>query len=233
MTLPSARRSRAPRTIRSLVHASGLGLAVAACGRGPATGMQPGATVPVPAAAPVDSGTGTTPPTTAPTTPPPRAAGGARPTAVIMNASFYGKSANSIEPGDTATAEAATARMWQLVREAGTLTLVDSARVATLGAQTAEMGRTCNTSIACARKVGEATNARWVVMSKVSKTSNLIWYFSGQVIEVATGKLLMDDEFELKGVRDEIVPLGARALARRVVRVTERAMAPSGAAGAP
>jgi hypothetical protein len=141
-----------------------------------------------------------------------------------MNASFYGKSANSIEPGDSQTAELATSRMWQIVREANTLTLVDSARVAALAAANQETGRTCITSIACARKVGAAAGARWVVMAKVSKTSNLIWYFSGQVVDVATGAFLMDDEFELKGVRDEMIPLGARSLARRVVRVTERAM---------
>jgi len=146
---------------------------------------------------------------------------------VIMNASFYGKSANSIEPGDSATAAAATTRIWQIIREANTVTLVDSTRMAALASETEATGRACNTSIDCARRVGTAAGARWVVMTKVSKTSNLIWYFTGQVIDVADGKILMDDEFELKGQRDEMVPLGARALARRVLRVTERATAPA------
>jgi hypothetical protein len=76
-----------------------------------------------------------------------------------MNASFYGKSANSIEPGDSATAEMATSRMWQIVREANSLTLVDSARVAALAAQSQETGRPCITSIACARRVGAESSA--------------------------------------------------------------------------
>lgn len=165
----------------------------------------------------------------APDLPPPdvpsmtAASPGARPTLAIFNVAFYGKSANSIEPGDSATAEGATTRIWQIIREAGTLTLVDSARVATLGVQYAAAGRSCSTSIDCARRVGRETGARWVFMAKVSKTSNLIWYFSGQVIESATGKILMDDEFEMKGIRDEMIPQGARSLGRRAVRVTQRA----------
>jgi hypothetical protein len=55
-------------------------------------------------------------------------------------------------------------------------------------------------------------------MGTVSKISNLIWYLSGQVIDVATGKLLLDDGFELKGPRDEMIPRGATSLARRVER---------------
>ena len=76
----------------------------------------------------------------------------------------------------------------------------------------------CNVIVACARMVGQSVGARWVVMAKVSKTSNLIWIFSGQLINVATGELLMDDEYELKGDPHDMVAAGARAFARRVVR---------------
>jgi len=54
----------------------------------------------------------------------------------------------------------------------------------------------------------------------VSKISNLIWYLSGQVIDVAAGKIILDDGFELKGPRDEMVPRGAVSLARRIERAT-------------
>jgi hypothetical protein len=54
----------------------------------------------------------------------------------------------------------------------------------------------------------------------VSKISNLIWYLSGQVIDVASGKIILDDGFELKGPRDEMVPRGAVSLARRIERAT-------------
>lgn len=200
------------RARRALTVAAIAALAVAACARRATPDMPPpdapsmtagGAAAATPAAAPARTG--------------------ARPTLAIFNVAFYGKSANSIEPGDSATAEGATTRIWQIIRDAGTLTLVDSARVATLGAQYVDAGRACNTSIDCARRVGRETGARWVFMAKVSKTSNLIWYFSGQVIESATGKILMDDEFEMKGIRDEMIPQGARSLGRRAVRVTQRA----------
>lgn len=186
-----------------------LALPVAACARRAVPDLPPPAAPSTAAGAPAAAS--------------PSAGAGARPTLAIFNVAFYGKSANSIEPGDSATAERATTRIWQIIRDAGTLTLVDSARIATLGARYVAAGRACNTSIDCARRVGRETGARWVFMAKVSKTSNLIWYFSGQVIEVATGKILMDDEFEMKGIRDEMIPQGARSLGRRAVRVTQRA----------
>lgn len=206
-----SRTTRARRV--PLLVAPLLVLATVACARRTTPTLPPPDAPSVAAATPA--------PTAAPTAGPAPASG--RRTLAILNAAFYGKSANSIEPGDSATAEGATSRIWQVIREAGTLTLVDSARVATLGRQFVAAGRACSTSIDCARRVGKETGARWVLMAKVSKTSNLIWYFSGQVIEVTSGKILMDDEFELKGVRDEMIPLGARSLARRAVRVTQRA----------
>ena len=148
-----------------------------------------------------------------------------RPAIAVLDVAFYGKRANSIEPGDSAVAGVSTGRMWGVLRDAGTLELIDSARVAATAAAIAPAGIACNTNVSCARGVGERLGARWVVMAKVSKTSNLIWYFSGQLIDVATGKLLMDDEFELKGIRDDMVPRGATSLARRVVRVTQREVA--------
>jgi hypothetical protein len=59
-------------------------------------------------------------------------------------------------------------------------------------------------------------------MGRVSKTSNLIWFMSGQLIDVAGRKIVLDDEFELKGPRDEMVPRGAVALARRIARAAAR-----------
>jgi hypothetical protein len=208
--------SSTTRARRALFLLAIAALPAAACARRAAPDLPPpdapSMTAGTPTAAPASPASGAGP-----------ASAGARPTLAIFNVAFYGKSANSIEPGDSATAEGATTRIWQIIREAGTLTLVDSARIATLGAQYVAAGRACNTSIDCARRVGRETGARWVFMAKVSKTSNLIWYFSGQVIEVATGKILMDDEFEMKGIRDEMIPQGARSLGRRAVRVTQRA----------
>ena len=158
----------------------------------------------------------------------PRAA--SRPTIAVLDVSFYGAKANSIESGDSSMATVSTGRVWKELRAATTIELADSARVAALADSLEQTGISCNTSIACARDVGRAVGSTYVAMAKVSKLSNLIWYFSGQLIDVASGRILMDDEFELKGVRDDMVPRGATSLARRLVRVAERQ---SGAAAQP
>jgi hypothetical protein len=46
----------------------------------------------------------------------------------------------------------------------------------------------------------------------------LIWIFSGELINVATGKLVLDDSYELKGIASDMVPKGAEVFARRVVK---------------
>ena len=72
--------------------------------------------------------------------------------------------------------------------------------------------------VACARAVGKALGAQWVVMGKVSKTSNLIWLFSGELIKVETGEMLLDDDCELKGDPNVMVPAGVGLFANRINR---------------
>ena len=62
-----------------------------------------------------------------------------------------------------------------------------------------------------------------MVTAKLSKTSNLIWYLSGQLTDVATGRRLLDDEFELKGIAEDIAKGGAHSLARRILKAAEPA----------
>jgi uncharacterized protein YjbI with pentapeptide repeats len=155
-----------------------------------------------------------------------------RPLIAVLDVSFYGAKANSIEPGDSGMATISTGRVWKELRAATTIALADSARVAALADSLRQPGIACNTSLACARAVGRAAGADYVALAKVSKLSNLIWYFSGQLVDVADGRILMDDEFELKGVRDDMVPRGATSLARRLVRVAEK-QSPGGTPAAP
>ena len=77
----------------------------------------------------------------------------------------------------------------------------------------------CNVIVACSRQVGKSVGARWAVMAKVSKTSNLIWLFTGQLIRVETGEIVLDDSTELKGDPDQMVRVGTRIFADRVARV--------------
>jgi hypothetical protein len=80
----------------------------------------------------------------------------------------------------------------------------------------------CNVFVACARLVGETLQTRWVVMAKVSKTSNLIWLFTGQLIRVSTGEIVLDDSTELKGEPDAMVRVGSRIFAERVARTVRQ-----------
>ena len=80
----------------------------------------------------------------------------------------------------------------------------------------------CDVIVACARLVGSTLHAPWAVMAKVSKTSNLIWLFTGQLIQVSTGDILLDDSTELKGEPDRMVQAGARIFAERVARAVRQ-----------
>ncbi len=76
----------------------------------------------------------------------------------------------------------------------------------------------CDVKVACALMVARRQDARWVVMTKVSKTSNLIWVLSAQLIRVETGTIVLDDSTELKGDPDAMIRVGMRIFADRVVR---------------
>ena len=152
---------------------------------------------------------------------PPEAGGVGR--VAVLDVALYTAGANLQESTDTAVAWLATEVLGGKLREllgasvldsglVGRATRSDSARSITGG------DKTCNVIVACARYVGRTLGADWVVMSKVSKTSNLIWLFTGQLVNVGTGKLLMDDSTELKGDPEAMVRAGTRIFAERVVR---------------
>ena len=76
--------------------------------------------------------------------------------------------------------------------------------------------------LSCAREVARGVNAPWVVLAKVSKTSNLIWLLTAQLVRVSTGEIILDDSTELKGDPATMVPVGARNFADRVARTVRR-----------
>lgn len=150
------------------------------------------------------------------------ASGNAPVKVAMLDLAFYGKRANDIFPGDTAMADTATAVMRKNFLNQPGLAFVDAASVAKAVASPAARAvvqdRPCNVVVACARAVGQEVGAKWVVMGKVSKTSDLIWIFSGELIDVASGKLVLDDSYELKGIAHDMVPKGAEVFARRVAK---------------
>ena len=146
---------------------------------------------------------------------------GARGQSVAMlNVSLYNERANIKESTDSAKAALATDKLRDTLSRLAGVRLIDAARTA--AAETfapslsAAAGEPCNVIVACARAVGKALGARWVVMGKVSKTSNLIWLFSGELINVETGEMLLDDDCELKGDPNVMVPAGVGLFANRI-----------------
>ena len=140
----------------------------------------------------------------------------------MLDLAFYGKRANDIFPGDTSMADTATAVMRKALAVAPGIDFVDATSVAKAAtsptAKAIVEDRPCNVVVACARSVGQQLGAKWVVMGKISKTSDLIWIFSGELIDVASGKLVLDDSYELKGIAKDMVPKGAEVFARRVAK---------------
>ena len=78
--------------------------------------------------------------------------------------------------------------------------------------------QSCGVIVACARAAARAVGAQWVVLAKVSKTSNLIWLLTAQLVDVTTGKIVLDDSTELKGDPERMVRAGTRIFAERVAR---------------
>jgi uncharacterized protein YjbI with pentapeptide repeats len=138
----------------------------------------------------------------------------------VFPVAFYGRGANSLEKGDPAIAATTDSILRAELAQSRHFQLAPPARLAQAVRQ-AESGGTECVSQECRRGVSRALGAAWMVTAKLSKTSNLIWYLSGQLTDVASGRRLLDDEFELKGNAEDIAKGGARSLARRIVSAVE------------
>jgi uncharacterized protein DUF2380 len=144
----------------------------------------------------------------------------------VLPVALYTAQANVQEPSDSSKAGLATEVLLARLQELLGKQLVPPDRVAAVAASPEARARSgdqsCSVTVACARLVGDSLQAPWVVMAKVSKTSNLIWLFTGQLIRVSTGEILLDDSTELKGEPDAMVRVGTRIFAERVARTVRR-----------
>ena len=139
-----------------------------------------------------------------------------------LEVALYNAQANVIEDSDPARAVLGTQVLDstlsallgpQLVaRESVRSAAVSDSALALTG------GLPCNVIVACARYAAGKTGARWVVLAKVSKTSNLIWLLTAQLVHVPSGAIILDDTTELKGEPDAMVRAGMRIFAERVAR---------------
>ncbi len=137
------------------------------------------------------------------------------PVAVLPVALYTGQ-ANVQEATDTAMAALADSILTRKLAELLGDQLIPPPQTA--AAAVARGDASCNAVVACARAVAQSAGARWVVMAKVSKTSNLIWLLTGQLTHVSDGKIVLDDSTELKGEPGGMIRAGTRIFAERVAR---------------
>ena len=147
-------------------------------------------------------------------------------TVVVLPVALYNAQANVQEASDSSQAALATQVLTSKLQELLGPQLLPGSRVAVVAASPEALGTTgkqpCNVIVACARAVANALQAPWVVIAKVSKTSNLIWLFTGQLIHAPTGTIILDDSTELKGPPEGMVRAGSRIFAERVARTVRR-----------
>jgi uncharacterized protein YjbI with pentapeptide repeats len=145
----------------------------------------------------------------------------------LYSVEFYGKGANSLEPKDPQVAVMTDSILRADLQSSGRFALIPESRLARALTDTTGAGTECAT-MECRRAVSRKLGAVWMATAKLSKTSNLIWYLSAQLTEVNTGRRVLDDEFELKGIAEDIAKGGAHSLARRMIKAATSAPSDSG-----
>ena len=138
---------------------------------------------------------------------------------------FYGKGANSLEKNDPKVAVMTDSILRSDLQASGRFRLIPPEQLSRALSDTVKAGAEC-VSLECRRAISRKLGAQWMVTTKLSKTSNLIWYLSGQLSDVRSGRRLLDDEFELKGIAEDIAKGGAHSMARRIVAAVGKAAAP-------
>ena len=139
-----------------------------------------------------------------------------------LDVALYNGQANVQEATDADKAVLATRVLHATLAKLLPSQLADPAAVETAARSDSALaiagGHACNVIVACARSAAAMVGARWVVLAKVSKTSNLIWLLSAQLVHVPSGMFVLDDSTELKGEPEAMVRAGARIFAERVAR---------------
>ncbi len=147
-------------------------------------------------------------------------------TVVVLPVALYNAQANLQEASDASQAALSTEVLTSRLQELLGPQLLAGKQVALVAASPKASATTgnqpCYVIVACARAVADSLKAPWVVMAKVSKTSNLIWLFTGQLIHAPTGTIILDDSTELKGPPEGMVRAGSRIFAERVARTVRR-----------
>jgi hypothetical protein len=145
---------------------------------------------------------------------------------VVLPVALYNAQANVQEASDSSQATLSTQVLTSKLQELLGQQLFAGRQVQLAATSPKALETTgkqpCNVIVACARAVANSLKAPWVVIAKVSKTSNLIWLFTGQLIHAPTGTIILDDSTELKGPPEGMVRAGSRIFAERVARTVRR-----------
>src|ERR1700694_5034138 len=88
----------------------------------------------------------------------------------LFPVAFYGRGANSLEPGDSLVATMTDSILRADLAQSGRFDLIDRSQLTQALAQ-AESGRECVT-LECRRELSRKLGATWMVTAKLSKTSN-------------------------------------------------------------
>jgi uncharacterized protein DUF2380 len=140
----------------------------------------------------------------------------------VLSTALYTDQANVREASDSSKSGLGTEVLRKRLQEQVAAQLRPFAVTDSLATSPEAMALTgrvpCDVKVACALQVARRQDARWVVMTKVSKTSNLIWVLSAQLIRVENGQIVLDDSTELKGDPDVMIPVGMQIFADRVIR---------------
>ena len=103
----------------------------------------------------------------------------------IFDVALFTAGANQQEASDTGRAPLATQVLRATLQKLLGPAVIDSAATDSLARSPNYRPLTgdqpCNVIVACTKAVGRDLGATWVVMAKVSKTSNLIWLLSSQL----------------------------------------------------
>lgn len=132
----------------------------------------------------------------------------------MINLRFDGQHANVLQPGDTAVVAAATSKLRATLAASELVTLVDSNLTAAAVAAAEADGNPCDN--ACAVALARRLGAGWVAKGTISNLSNLVWLLSADLLEVATGRAVLADSYEIKGEAARMAPVGAHMFAQRV-----------------
>ena len=139
-----------------------------------------------------------------------------------LDVALYNAQANVQEPTDAGKAALATEVLHATLesRLPGQVADTGAVRAAIRSEPAVALagGQACNVIVSCARAVAGEVDATWVVLAKVSKTSNLIWLLTAQLVHVPSGTIILDDSTELKGEPEAMVRAGARIFAERAAR---------------